>query len=118
LDQYYDVEQMFIDVVDLSKRIYNKAVQDIDSNARYHVQLDDPEEAHIRHLEQLYAQLFILLYCGSSISMISIVVIILNMCTTHGINNTFQEELLKYLSTCLLPAINMLPASFNQAKTL
>jgi hypothetical protein len=38
------------------------------------------------------------------------------MCTTHVISNTFQEELLKYLSTYLLPPGNMLPTSLDQAK--
>jgi hypothetical protein len=42
----------------------------------------------------------------------------MNMCTTHGTSNTFQEELLKYLSTCLLPLRNMLPPSFDQAKNM
>jgi hypothetical protein len=42
----------------------------------------------------------------------------MNMCTTHGTSNTFQEELLKYLSTYLLPPENMLLPSFDQAKNM
>jgi hypothetical protein len=116
LDQYHDVEQMFRDAMDLSERIHNDVVQDTTTPRRSQVLVDDPEEPSIRRLEQLYAQASIPVYSGSSVSMISTVVVLLNMCTTHGTSNTFQEELLKYLSTCLLPAGNMLPSSFDQAK--
>jgi hypothetical protein len=38
------------------------------------------------------------------------------MCTMHGVSNTFTDELLKYLSTSMLPKENYLPTSFYYAK--
>jgi hypothetical protein len=38
------------------------------------------------------------------------------MCTTHGVSNAFSDELLKYLTTVLLPTENCLPSSFYQAR--
>jgi hypothetical protein len=94
LDQYHDVEQMFRDAMDLSKRIHEEVVHNTSPQVEHPIQWNDLEESNIRRLEQLYAQASIPLYMGSSITMITIMVI-LNMCTTHGTSNTFQEELLK-----------------------
>ena len=109
---------MFKDTMDLSKRIHEEAVHNTSPYVQHPIQREDLEESNICQLEQLYAQASILLYWKSSVSMISVVVVILNMCTTHGTSNTFQEELLKYLFTCLLPAENMLPSSFHQVKNI
>lgn len=53
----------------------------------------------------------------SSVSVISAIVIIMTMCTTHAMLNTFTDELLKYLSSTLLLRKNHLPQSFYHAKT-
>jgi hypothetical protein len=103
--------------MDLSERIHEDAVRATTLRISRHVQMNDPEEANIRWLEHLYTQTSIPVYNGSSVSMISTIVVILNMCTTHGTSNIFQEELLKYLSTCLFSAGNMLLSSFDQAKS-
>jgi hypothetical protein len=102
--------------MDLSERIHDDVVRDSATLGRSQVPVDDLEEHSIRRLEQLYAQASIPLYSRSSVSMISAVVVLLHMYTTHGTSNTFQEELLKHLSICLLPAENILPSSFDQAK--
>lgn len=52
----------------------------------------------------------------SSVSVISAVVVLMTMCTTHGVSNAFTDELLKYLSTSLLPSDNSLLTSFYHAK--
>lgn len=91
LNQDHDVEQMFRDAIDLSKRIHEDVVQATTSRTSCHVQIKDPKEANIRQLEQLYIQTSIPLYNGSSVSMILAIVVILNMCTTHGTSNTFQK---------------------------
>jgi hypothetical protein len=118
LDRYYNVDQMFKYAIDLSDKIHDEAVRDTTPSSQWYGHPVDEEEASIRCLEQLYAQASILLYTGSAISTISTVVVIMNMYTMHGTSNTFQEELLKYLSTCLLPTGNMLPTSFNQVRNM
>jgi hypothetical protein len=40
----------------------------------------------------------------------------MTMCSTHGISNAFANELLKYLSSTLLPKQNYLPNSFYHGK--
>jgi hypothetical protein len=49
------------------------------------------------------------------VSFIYVVVVIITMCTTHGVSNTFADELLRYLSTTLLLKQNCMPNSFYHA---
>jgi hypothetical protein len=48
------------------------------------------------------------MYIGTSVSTVSACVVLINMAVIHGINNTYVDKLLKYLSTVLLPAKNRL----------
>jgi hypothetical protein len=92
LDQYHDVDQMFRDAIDLSERMHEDAVQETSPTRRQSFHACDPEEGNIRRLEQLYDQASVPLYNGSSVSTISAVVVLMNMCTTHGsygTSNTF-----------------------------
>jgi hypothetical protein len=77
---------------------------------------------NLTELENLYRSAFVPVWntddTVSSISIISTVVVILTMCTIHGVSNAFADELLRYLSSSLLPKGNSLPTSFYQAKTM
>jgi hypothetical protein len=71
-------------------------------------------------LEKLYRQASVPIWQSeqsrSSVSVISAIVVIMTMCTTHGVSNAFADELLRYLSTSLLPTENLLSSSFYHAK--
>jgi hypothetical protein len=51
----------------------------------------------IEALELLSAQATRPVYPGSSVSLISAVVVLMTLCTTHGVSNDFVTELLHYL---------------------
>jgi hypothetical protein len=53
----------------------------------------------------------------SSVSFISVVIVLMTLCTTHGVSNAFVDELLKYLSSTLLLKQNCLPTSFYLTKS-
>jgi hypothetical protein len=79
---------------------------------------DEDKEEYMRGLEDLYASVSHPLYRRSKVSMTSAFIVILTMCSTHGISNTFVDELLNYLSTTLLPTGNSLPSKHYAAKTI
>jgi hypothetical protein len=74
----------------------------------------------MKELEEFYQQVSVPVWrvndSHNSISIISAVIVIMTMCTTHGVSNAFTDEFLKYLSTTLLPRSNSLPSSFYHAK--
>jgi hypothetical protein len=75
--------------MDFSERIHEDPIRDTALEVQRLLQVDDSKEANIHRLEQLYAQASIPLYRGSSMSMISTIVVILNICTTRGTSSTF-----------------------------
>ena len=70
----------------------------------------------IEALELLYSQASHPVYPGSSVGLISAVVVLMTLCTTHGVSNTFATGLLHYLSRELLPKENVLPAKHYTTK--
>ena len=72
----------------------------------------------MKGLEELYAKVSHPLYPGSTINMISALIVLLTMYSTHGVSNTFVEELFNYLSSSLLPPENTLPSKHYAAKTI
>ena len=55
------------------------------------------------------------LYEGSSLSMLCATLLIMNCCKTHGVSNTFMNELLMLLSMSILPPANCLPKTEYEA---
>ena len=58
------------------------------------------------------------LYEGSTLSMLCATLLIVNCCKTHGVSNTFMNELLMLLSMSILPAGNCLPKTEYEASKI
>ena len=58
------------------------------------------------------------LYEGSTLSMLCATLLILNCCKTHGVSNTFMNELLMLLSMSILPLGNCLPKTEYEASKI
>ena len=58
------------------------------------------------------------LYEGSTLSMLCATLLIMNCCKTHGVSNTFMNELLMLLSMSILPLGNCLPKTEYEASKI
>jgi hypothetical protein len=58
------------------------------------------------------------LYEGSTLSMLCATLLIVNCCKTHGVSNTFMNELLMLLSMSIFPAGNCLPKTTYEASKI
>ena len=58
------------------------------------------------------------LYEDSTLSMLCATLLIVNCCKTHGVSNTFTNELLMLLSMSILPAGNCLPKTEYEASKI
>ena len=58
------------------------------------------------------------LYEGSTLSMLCATLLIVNCCKTHGVSNTFMNELLMLLSMSILPVGNCLPKTEYEASKI
>ena len=58
------------------------------------------------------------LYEGSGLSMLCATLLIVNCCKTHGVSNTFINELLMLLSMSILPVGNCLPKTEYEASKI
>ena len=67
-------------------------------------------------LEDLYTEAMTLVFPGSRMSIVSATIIILNMCSVFRVSNNFNDELLRFLSTDLLPIGNKLPTMHYKAR--
>jgi hypothetical protein len=72
----------------------------------------------LEKLDKLSAQASRSVYQDSSISIVSAIIVLINMSVIHGVSNAFVDELLKYLSSILLPTDNSLPHSHYVARKL
>ena len=58
------------------------------------------------------------LYEGSTLSMLCATLLLVNCCKTHGVSNSFMNELLMLLSTSILPQGNCLPKTEYEASKI
>jgi hypothetical protein len=58
------------------------------------------------------------LYSGAKSSTLAATIILLNLCTIHGMSNCFVDELFSILHGHILPEGNSLPRNHYAAKTL
>ncbi len=56
------------------------------------------------------------LYKGRPTSQLATIILLMTLCTTHGVNNTFVDELFSLLKLYLFPKGNTMPKSLYQAK--
>ncbi len=59
-----------------------------------------------------------LLYPSAHSTKLTATMLLMNICTVHGVNNKFVDELLSLLHKYLLPPNNCLPSNMYHAKTL
>jgi hypothetical protein len=113
LDAYHDIQQQIFDAFDTGDRMREGSCNSIDRAA-----IDEELEESMEKLDEMYRQASQPVYAGKSVSIISAVIVIINMAVIHGVNNTYVDELLSYLSTVLLPTGNQLPSTHYEAKKL
>ena len=58
------------------------------------------------------------LYAGASVTKLAATMLIMTICTMHGVSNKFVDELLYLLHKYILPAPNSLPTNMYHAKVL
>lgn len=104
LDQHHDVHGQFLDAVKHADGMYDNFEADGDADDNH-----AGNNASLSELEDLYAHVSYPLYPRSKVSLISTVVVIFTMCSTHNVTNVFVDELLKYLASGLLSNGNVLP---------
>jgi hypothetical protein len=80
--------------------------------------VDDALEESMEKLDELYRQANQLVYFGNSVSIVSTVIVIINMAVIHGVSNTSVHELLTYLLAVLLPSGNQLPDIHYETRKL
>jgi hypothetical protein len=115
LDLEHDVQQQVYDSIHFTDQLLGESLGSGPSTEEF-----DGEAESMKELEVLYRQASVPVCrvndSHSSFSVISTVIVIMTMCTIHGVSNAFTDELLKYLSTTFLPRSNSLPSSFYYAK--
>ena len=114
---HHDVQKQFEDALRTVEELQEMTQ---DSENMPNEDIDDTEfaDSTIEALELLYSQASHLVYPGSSVSLISAVVVLMTLCTTHGVSNAFVTELLHYLSGELLPKGNVMPAKHYTTKRM
>jgi hypothetical protein len=118
IDQHHDIHEMFMDAMRRADELHGDSSITGNADSGEDCDIDNDEDEYMAGLEELYASVSHPVYRGSPVSMISAIVVLLTMCSTHGVNNTFVDELLTYLYTNLLPEGNSLPSEHYSAKTI
>lgn len=116
-DGQHDVHKLFEDALRTAEELEEIAHGD---EVMHQEDIGDTEfaDSTIEALELLYSEASHPLYPGSTVSLISAVVVIMTLCSTHGVSNAFVTELLHYLSEELLPKGDVLPAKHYTAKRM
>ncbi len=58
------------------------------------------------------------LYEGCPTNCLATILLLLNLCSTHGVNNMFVDELFSLLKLDLFPKDNTFPKSLYEARTI
>jgi hypothetical protein len=117
MDPYYNVQQQVRDAFGEGDHLRDATteVEVHDEDER----LDSDEfSAQLELLDELSRQATRLLYDGINVSIISATIVLINMGVIHSVSNEYLNELLKYLSTVILPRGNQLPRNFYEAKNI
>jgi hypothetical protein len=93
-------------VEDELRTYFSRGAEDLDEEPDGR---NEEMSTRLEHLEELCREATRPVYDGVNVSTISATIILTNMATIHGISNAYMDELLKYLSTVLLPRGNRLP---------
>jgi hypothetical protein len=113
LDPYHYVQEQMFDAFDTGNKLHKECGKIADRAA-----VEDALEESMEKLDELYRHASQPVYSGNSVSIVSTVIVIINMAVIHGVGNTYVDELLTYLSTLLLSNGNQLPSTYYEAKKL
>jgi hypothetical protein len=101
MDLEHDIQQQVFDAFNIADEIVEEAVHNSQAPPEY-----DDKVVSVQELDELYKQASLPVWKAaetvSSMSLISTVVVIMTMCTTHGVSNAFADELFKFLSSSQL----------------
>jgi len=113
MDPYHDIQRQLFDAFNEGDRVHEQTphAEELDEEPDI---ISDEFDA----VDDLYAQAMRPIYEGMSVSLISATIVLINMAVVHGVSNAYVDELMKYLSTILLPSSNVLPVSYYKAKKL
>jgi hypothetical protein len=118
LDPFHDIQQQLFDTFDVRDNLQNDIVdEDYDSDNADGEDIDKIAEI-LDHLEELCRQATKPVHEAVNVSIVSATIVLINMTVIHRVSNAYMDELLKYVSTILLPCGNRLPRSYNEAKKL
>jgi hypothetical protein len=115
LDAQHNVQRQLLEALDRGDAIHTEAM------AAENVVLDadvDIGADNVEDMERLFNHATTAVYSGSKSSILSATIIIMNMCVVFRVSNKFTDELLRYLSSDLLPLENKLPTSHYEARKL
>lgn len=98
------MQRQVLEAFDCSDALHMEVTDDIEVVDNENIGIDRMDS-----LEDLYVQANPALYPGLKCSVVSATIIIMNMCTVFQMNNSFTDELFRYLSTDLLSQNNKLP---------
>jgi hypothetical protein len=101
------------DAFDIGDRMREESTSDSSSAAYEEECAEDMDK-----VEELYKQATQPVYEGKNVSIVSAIIVIINMSVIHGVSNAFVDELLTYLSTVLLPEGNCLPSTHYEAQKM
>ena len=107
LDQEHDLQRHVYDAFCEGDQLMSETKHaDDDSDQE---ESEDDLTQKLDELEELSKRASKPVYEGSSTSILSATIILVNMAVIHGVTNAYMDELLKYLSTTFLPKPNSLP---------
>jgi hypothetical protein len=116
LDPYHDIQHQLFDTFDLGDRLQEETPHVFEDEAEEVDNVDGKED--FENLDNLYGEGTKPVYGGTNVSVISATIVLINMAVIHNVSNAYVDELLKYLSSVLLPQENSLPKSHYEAKRL
>jgi hypothetical protein len=115
LDAQHNVQRQLLQALDRGDAIHTEAMAA--DNPVDDVEVDISSDC-VDDMERLFEHATTAVYSGATSSILSATIIIMNMCVVFRVSNKFTDELLRYLSSDLLPSNNKLPTSHYEARKL
>lgn len=117
LNPFYDLQQQLFDTFDLGDCLWKETLYIFEDQAVADNIANEIVE-DTANMDALYREGTWPIYHGFSMSTISAIIVFINMAMIHSVSTAYINELLKYLSTVLLPEENTLLKSHYEAKKL
>jgi hypothetical protein len=114
LDPEHDIQQHLFDPFHVGDELLAGSVRWQDNKEG----TEDLEANTIDGVEHLYEQAVTPIFGNSSMNVISITIVLMNVAVIHGCSNAYMDELFRYLSRSLLPGDNKLPSGHYTARNM